>query len=453
MNRNELVSSILKNIQNGVFVEIGTHKGEFADHILSCSTNSKLYCIDPYLSYSSYEDAINNTTGNDIFNNTSKRLKEKYGNRIIFIRNFSENAVDNIPDNIDFLYIDGNHQYEYVYNDLKLYYPKVKDGCYIIGDDAVDMDENRRNKDGNVSIAWNSICYGTYGVVKAFRNFCKENSIDGKIEGTQYVIQKKMRNKDILFVSAFKDIGRTNWNSEFCRTTESYIELFGNLIQHIKYELIVFLEPNILKQVQSRYGELLKTLNNIVFLNLQDVNTFFNKYLEQERKVMYSSVYQEKVKSNNKIPEHWCPEYNLVNHSKINFVNRAKKLYPNYTYYSWLDFGSIRNVDNVPRNMDLTKLSKHITYLALEKEIKNVDANYMLTKNEVYLAGSQYIVHTDLVEKFEEIYEQQLVEWYKNFICDDDQNLVLQLYLKYSELFCLKYSNTWFSLFHEFYNT
>lgn len=74
MNRFDLVKNIVGNIQNGIFVEIGTHTGDFANHILENSSNSVLYCIDPYTSYENYDDAINNVTGDKLFNATYDRL-------------------------------------------------------------------------------------------------------------------------------------------------------------------------------------------------------------------------------------------------------------------------------------------------------------------------------------------------------------------------------------------
>ena len=190
MDRHALVKGIVENIENGIFVEIGTHAGQFADHILRNSKNSVLYCIDPYISYENYDDAINNITGDKLFDKTYKELKAKYGDRIIFVRKFSEDACKYIPENIDFLYIDGNHRFSYTYKDLELYYPKVKSGCYIIGDDAVDVDDTKRNSNGDVLITWCEGCYGHYGVIKAFREFCSHNSVSGEIMGNQYVVKK-----------------------------------------------------------------------------------------------------------------------------------------------------------------------------------------------------------------------------------------------------------------------
>lgn len=191
MNRHELVKNIVENIPNGVFVEIGTHTGDFADHILANSSNSKLYCVDPYTRYDTYDDAINDVTGDKQFQSTYNRLYSKYGDRVKFIRKYSEEALNDIPDKIDFLYIDGNHRYSYVYRDLELYYPKVKQNGYIIGDDAVDTNENERNSNGDVLITWSPGCYGHYGVIKAFHEFCANNNITGNIIGNQFELIKK----------------------------------------------------------------------------------------------------------------------------------------------------------------------------------------------------------------------------------------------------------------------
>lgn len=186
--RFDLVKNSIKDIENGVFVEIGTHTGLLADFILENSVNSTLYCIDPYTSYNEYDDALNNTTGDDAYSYTYNKLKSKYGDRIVFIRKFSRDAVQDIPNEIDFLYIDGNHRYSYVLNDLELFYPKVKKNGLILGDDAVDTDDTKRNENGDVLVTWSPGSYGNYGVIKAFREFCEKNNLQGNIIGDQYKI-------------------------------------------------------------------------------------------------------------------------------------------------------------------------------------------------------------------------------------------------------------------------
>lgn len=190
MDRFSIVKAIISKIENGVFVEIGTAKGDFADFILENSINSTLYCIDPYLSYTDYDDSLNTQIGDNYFYKTYDRLKSKYGDRVQFIRKFSQDALNDIPNNIDFLYIDGNHRFEYVSKELELYYPKVKSNNYIIGDDAVDLDDSLRNKNGDILINWDENNHGHYGVVKAFREFIEKNNLYGEITAMQCILRK-----------------------------------------------------------------------------------------------------------------------------------------------------------------------------------------------------------------------------------------------------------------------
>lgn len=64
----------------------------------------------------------------------AKRKIQHFEDKITFIRKKSEDAVGHVPDNLDFVYIDGNHAYEFVKRDIKLYYPKLKRGGVLGGD-------------------------------------------------------------------------------------------------------------------------------------------------------------------------------------------------------------------------------------------------------------------------------------------------------------------------------
>jgi hypothetical protein len=190
-DRHEIVYKYIKNITNGIFVEIGTDKGEFADFILSSNNSCVLYSIDPYIKYDEYNDAINNITGDKLYESVKMKLTNKYGNRIKFIRKFSHDAIVDVPDNIDFVYIDGNHSYKYVYQDIKDWYSKIKSNGIIIGDDAVDVDNTKRDEKNNVYIEWIPGCYGEYGVIKAFDDFTKKNTYSyKKLINNQFILRK-----------------------------------------------------------------------------------------------------------------------------------------------------------------------------------------------------------------------------------------------------------------------
>jgi predicted O-methyltransferase YrrM len=192
MNRTELVKNVLKKINGNIIVEIGTWKGDFADFLLENSTNTTLYAVDPYIKYTEFNDSCNDYVDDNFYNDVKNRLETKFGDRIKMVRKTSYDAVDDIPNNIDFLYIDGNHKYSYVFKELQLYYDKVKPGGFIIGDDAFDTDESKRNAEGDIYIVHpNNWGYGSYGVIKAFKDFEKLKNIKGENINGQYVLKKE----------------------------------------------------------------------------------------------------------------------------------------------------------------------------------------------------------------------------------------------------------------------
>ena len=119
-----------------VCVEIGTFDGSNALHLLEKVSNiKKIYLIDPWINYEYYCEKINNKkTLSSAHNKAKKRLK-KYGEKVVFIRKFSDDALKDIPEKVDFIYIDGNHDYEFVKNDMENYWNKIKEGGVMAGHD------------------------------------------------------------------------------------------------------------------------------------------------------------------------------------------------------------------------------------------------------------------------------------------------------------------------------
>ena len=71
---------------------------------------------------------MSNDNDDIIFNKTKNEL-ESLHNNMVFYRTFSTdtNTINAIEDtSIDLIFIDGNHTYKYVLEDLENYYPKLK---------------------------------------------------------------------------------------------------------------------------------------------------------------------------------------------------------------------------------------------------------------------------------------------------------------------------------------
>ena len=86
-------------------------------------------------SLDNYSDYLNETDRDFDYEICCQRLI-KHAGRWDVLRMVSEKAVVAFSDNIlDFVYIDANHEYEYIKHDLVLWYPKVHSGGVFAGHD------------------------------------------------------------------------------------------------------------------------------------------------------------------------------------------------------------------------------------------------------------------------------------------------------------------------------
>lgn len=255
---------------------------------------------------------------------------------------------------------------------------------------------------------------------------------------------------NIVFVSAFRDIGRSNWATQ-TRSTADYIQYFVQLASNIRYTLVVFVDDATLS-ILSTYS----FQPNIIFKQISTVNTFYDKYLEQDKQIINSSVYKNKIPPARKQhAEHLYAEYNFINHSKINFIRETQRQYPEYEFYAWIDFGFVREMNALPQphNIVCSKLPAKIICHCIKNPSEQTnyekkDANTMLASFEIFITGGAFIVHSSLISTFEYLYENKIQEWQRECITDDDQNLMLQLYYDNPNMFYLIQSNEWFSLYN-----
>ena len=191
-NRYDFINSYINDINFGKFVEIGVCSGALSENILNNNKKCFLYCVDPYLNYVDYDDACKYEVGDSLYYSTKDRLNNLFPNRTMFIRKFSKTASEDIIDKLDFVYIDSNHKFQYVLEDLNIWYDKLKPGGIIICDDAVDTNEELRDINGDVFIQWNSNSFGKYGVVKACNVFVNNKNTSFFKWNNQIVIHKPL---------------------------------------------------------------------------------------------------------------------------------------------------------------------------------------------------------------------------------------------------------------------
>jgi hypothetical protein len=146
----------------GNAVEIGVGHGDFSKALLDTWKGHKIYLVDPWKHIrEGYIDIANvsNKEQEKALAECKAKL-EVYENRYEIIRATSEEAVIKFSDGFfDFVYIDANHAFKHVEQDIKLWYPKVKKGGVLAGHDYVPDTLNK---------------YGLFGVKSAVDNFAKQ---------------------------------------------------------------------------------------------------------------------------------------------------------------------------------------------------------------------------------------------------------------------------------------
>lgn len=138
---------VLKLIpKQSIGAEIGVYRGNFSSRILTVVKPKVLHLIDPweYFDDPVYVDALygrRHGRNQERMDSIYEKVKTRFAfqitsGRVIVHRHYSMSVIDFFQDDyFDWIYIDGNHQYEFVKNDLQGYYEKVKPGGLILGDD------------------------------------------------------------------------------------------------------------------------------------------------------------------------------------------------------------------------------------------------------------------------------------------------------------------------------
>jgi hypothetical protein len=115
-------------------IEIGSHMGEGLQMLASTGLFNKIHVIEPFEG----EEEFNEMFGwswDEV--RAEWELNTRHFKDIIKLHeSYSYKVADNFIDGtIDFVYIDGDHNYEAVKRDIQLYLPKIKDGGIIAGHD------------------------------------------------------------------------------------------------------------------------------------------------------------------------------------------------------------------------------------------------------------------------------------------------------------------------------
>ncbi len=128
-----------KHFPEGIktFVEVGVYLGDNAVDVLRELSIEKTWLIDTWGENGFFLcDMRNLDDGNCIYEEIKERFRTEISqNKVEILRMDNREAANHIPNDLDLVYIDANHEYEEVKKDLEAWYPKVRKGGIFSGDD------------------------------------------------------------------------------------------------------------------------------------------------------------------------------------------------------------------------------------------------------------------------------------------------------------------------------
>ncbi len=126
---------------NGVIVEIGSWKGKSTIWLGWGSKNGnnvKIYAIDPHTGSSEHQKEGEKI---ETFEEFKKNIKNaKLDDIVIPLVKTSEEAAKNFNKPVEFIFIDGAHEYEFVKLDFDLWFPKVVNGGIMAFHDTINWE-------------------------------------------------------------------------------------------------------------------------------------------------------------------------------------------------------------------------------------------------------------------------------------------------------------------------
>lgn len=113
--------------------EIGVEEGAYTEVLCRENPQATIYAIDAWMAYKGYREHVSQDKLNGFYTNALKRVS---GLNCRVLREFSMDAARKFDDGeLDFVYIDANHDFQFVVNDLAEWQKKVRAGGIVAGHD------------------------------------------------------------------------------------------------------------------------------------------------------------------------------------------------------------------------------------------------------------------------------------------------------------------------------
>jgi predicted O-methyltransferase YrrM len=126
-------------------VEIGVFNGNTSMFLRHGFPEAHLYLIDPWQTDDQYLKSDGPMSQSDhVMKTAYENVCSHFGNdpQVTILRTTAMEAAKEVPNDLDLVIIDGNHDYEYVKNDIQTWLPKLKSKGILVGDDYHPHDDS-----------------------------------------------------------------------------------------------------------------------------------------------------------------------------------------------------------------------------------------------------------------------------------------------------------------------
>lgn len=151
------MSVLFKELGYKKGVEVGVYKGEFSKALCAGNPKLELTGIDSWSAYTGYNEYQTEDLDTKIY---AEALANTAGYKVSLIKSLSMDAVKDFEDeSLDFVFIDANHDYKYVLEDIAAWSRKVRLGGIVCGHDYIKTAKY------------------DFGVIEAVNKWCADNNI------------------------------------------------------------------------------------------------------------------------------------------------------------------------------------------------------------------------------------------------------------------------------------
>jgi len=129
----EGLASIFAELGFTLGAEIGVERGLYSEVLCKANPQLKLYSVDSWQPYSDYRIHVSKDKLDSFYDQTKERMAPY---NCTMVKGFSVDVAKKFEDGtFDFVYIDANHEFVYIADDINAWVHKVRPGGILAGHD------------------------------------------------------------------------------------------------------------------------------------------------------------------------------------------------------------------------------------------------------------------------------------------------------------------------------